>query len=110
MKVTLDLENNICIVEREAQDKPLHRSGWQGADHDSIFYLRVRRELQKQGHDVLSKRMWKDGHMYGSDATLYIRTRNKKKGFMVYDGDYALRFAFEDFNQKRVVYLKADTY
>lgn len=107
MKVTLELEKNSCLVEREPTDKPLTRSGYYGTDPDSIFYYRVKKELLKQGYDVITKRMWQDGHMYGNESTIYIRTRNKEKGFEIYDGDYALRLAFDDFNKKGIVHLLA---
>jgi hypothetical protein len=110
MKVILDLESNTCTVEREPTDRRIGRSGFDGTDPDSVFLHRVKRELQRQGFKVLKKRMHKDGHMYGSTSTQYIRTSSKKSGFMVYDGDYAIRLAHEDFNKLGKVVLLADTY
>lgn len=110
MIVTLNLETNSCVVTREPNDKRLSRPGWTGTDADSTFWYHVAKTLQKQGYDVIRKRMSKDGHMYGSDSTQYVRSRDKKKGFMIYDGDYALRFAFEDFNKGAPVKLLCSTY
>lgn len=108
MKITL--QNNHCLVEKEPGDKRLSRPGWEGSDADSTFWYHVAKALKKQGHDVIRKRMHKDGHMYGSDTTQYIRSRNKNTGIMIYDGDYALRLAYEDFNTLGKVTLLVSAY
>lgn len=73
--------------------------------NESFLLHLIKKELIKQGHDVIKKRMWKDGHLYGDTQTQYIRTRNKKTGFMVYDGNYALRFMYEDYNAGELTLL-----
>jgi len=97
MKV--ELKNHTCIVTRETGDPKIY--------NESLFLHKVKLELIKQGHDVIKKRMWKDGHLYGNDETQYIRSRNVGKQFqdshdfiMVYDNDYALRASYEDYNKE----------
>lgn len=68
----------------------------------------IKRELIKQGYDVIKKRMWKDGHMYGDETTQYIRTRSRKMdrdSFHIYDGGYALRLLYEPYNKGGFVEL-----
>jgi len=95
MKV--EIIGNICKVTRESTDKKLY--------NESLLLHKIKLELIKQGYDVIKKRMWKDGHLYGHDNTQYIRTRNKKaKDFMmIYDGNYAIRFNYEDYNKGELI-------
>jgi hypothetical protein len=73
---------------------------------ESLLLHKIKVELIKQGHDVIKKRMWKDGHLYG-DATLqYIRSRNLGKKFQdshnfiqVYDEMYAVRAMTDEYNK-----------
>ena len=72
MKVEL-LENS-CKITREVGDKKLY-----GMSGESLLLYKIKKELIKQGYDVIKKRMWKDGHMYGNDEMQYIRSRNLSK-------------------------------
>jgi hypothetical protein len=69
---------------------------------ESTLLHHIKEALIKQGYDVIKKLMWKDGHLV-SDTQHYIRTRKFKPSdadaFCVYDGDYALRFSYEDYNK-----------
>ena len=85
MKVTINAHN--VVVERDGDEKVYS---------ESLLLHRVKLELIRQGHNVIKKRMWKDGHMYGDDTTQYIRERAWK--FAVYDGEYALRRLYEPYN------------
>jgi len=90
MKVTLT--ENSCLVEREPTDKKIYS--------ESLFWYKVKQELQKQGHDVIKKLMWKDGHLV-SDKVYYIRERKGK--FAIWDSAYAVRFTYEPYNRDGIV-------
>lgn len=93
MKV--DLHATYCIVTREPGDLRM--------SDESQFLHNVKKALRAAGHDVIKKRMWKDGHMV-SDHQQYVRER--KGRFCVYSGFFALRDASEDFNKDGDVYLE----
>ena len=86
MKVKL--EKKTCIVTREDGDKRMST--------ESQLLYHVKLELQKQGHDVIKKRMWKDGHMV-SDHCQYVRERKGKFG--IWDEQYPIRDIVEDFRK-----------
>lgn len=98
------LERGGLRVVREPGDKKYY--------NESNLLHAIKKGLQEMGFDVIKKRMWKDGHMYGSDTTQYIRTRHKGKTFKpyfyVYDGRYAVRLLNEDWNEKGEVDLIFD--
>jgi len=91
MKVLLGV--NTCIVTKEPGDPKLY--------NESLLLHRVKVELIKQGHDVIKKLMYKDGHMV-ADTEHYIRERKGK--WAIWFSDYALRLSTEDYNQGIVTY------
>lgn len=74
--------------------------------NESHLLYQIKRELQKQGFDVIKKRMWKDGHMV-SDFCQYIRSRNVKApdAFMLWDSEYAVRDLAQDYRKRGFVTL-----
>jgi hypothetical protein len=102
MKVVLG--NHILTATREEGDPKIYS--------ESLLLHGIKKELIKQGHDVIKKRMWKDGHLYGDDKLQYIRSRNKGKKFqnshdfiMVYDGNYAIRAMEKEYNEGELTLL-----
>ena len=100
MKV--ELAKYHCIITREEGDPKIYS--------ESLLLYKIKQELIRQGHDVIKKRMWKDGHLMGDDKLQYIRSRNLSKKFqdshdfiMVYDGDWAIRAMETDYNNGRLV-------
>jgi hypothetical protein len=89
------------LVEREQYD-PNFKT-------ESTLLYHIKLALIEQGYDVIKKRMWKDGHMYGDETTQYIRSRDMSKwdSFMIFDGDYAIRQIHHDFNNGVVFELYA---
>lgn len=79
------------------------RDGGEKIYSESRLLHLIKMELISQGHDVIKKRMWKDGHMMGGDETQYIRER--KWAWCAYDGNYALRLLYEDYNKTGEVSL-----
>ncbi len=86
MKVKLS--NGGCKVTREIKDPKIY-------SESRLLYL-VKKELIRQGYDVIKKLMSKDGHLV-SDTEHYIRDRRDK--FAIWFGSYALRFSYEDYNK-----------
>jgi hypothetical protein len=96
-----------CYVYREPGD-PVFRPnrskhswsppGWYGAE--SRLLHNVKKILDGRGYGLIKKRMWRDGHMFGSDHTQYLRSRNLKAipSLYVYHANYALEVAAESCN------------
>jgi hypothetical protein len=91
-----ETEHTIKVIKQET-DKKKYKKGY--ALPESGFLYDVMKELKKQGYDVLKKRMWKDGHLVDDDQQ-YIRER--KGNFYIYNTQYALYDAGEEFNQTKV--------
>ncbi len=96
MKVKLSFKENKCAITRELTDKAIGR--------ESEFYHKVKKELQKQGHDVIKKLVQKDGHMYGDGYQYYIRERKWK--WCLVDPRYCLEQIHRTFNKDRVAFLQ----
>lgn len=91
----VELTPTACIVTREHSDPGF------GTESTLLHYVKL--ELIKQGHDVVKRRMHKDGHMMGDDTTQYIRERGG--AFYVYDHLWAVRSLIDDWNADRVIKL-----
>jgi hypothetical protein len=91
-----------CNVTREKDDPRIYSGGW-GRD-ESILLYQVKQALINQGHDVIKKLAWKDGHMV-ADTLHYLRSRNPKKpgGFQIWDSRYAVRNTAQEFNKGMIV-------
>lgn len=104
MKV--EIKGNTCIVTKEPNDRRFSRGSW--SDAESNFLYQVKKELIKQGYDVIKKRMHKDGHLT-DNYRQYIRTRkpsgNPKKDIYVVNEDYCYYDAGEEFNKEGKVSL-----
>lgn len=99
------IEGNVCYVTREPGDRRYRKGGRGSAE--SNFLHHVKQELQKQGHDVIKKRMYKDGHLV-DDYQQYIRTRgpsSPKPHIYVSWGQSAIRDAADVFNTEGEVEL-----
>lgn len=73
----------------------------------SQLLYRIRRELQKQGYDVIKKRMWKDGHMV-SDSEHYLRER--KWRFVIWHPNYMVENLAGEFNRNGIVILQYENW
>ena len=96
-----------CYVYREPDDPKFrpNRSkcswsspGWHGAE--SRLMYNVQKFLNVRGYDLLKKRMWRDGHMFGGEETQYVRSRDLKSvpSMYVYHANAALEVAAESYN------------
>ena len=94
MKVTLN--ERTCVVERGDSPKIYSESG---------LLHKVKVALIDQGHDVIKKRMWKDGHVV-DELQQYIRDRKWK--FAIRDGMWNIRKCTEPFNQDGAVVLNVE--
>lgn len=81
----------------------IHRDGGPKIYSDSSFWHKVKTELQKQGHDVIKKLMWKDGHLK-DDNEYYVRSRKYlPDSFMISQTDFAIRSVYDDYNTDGVM-------
>lgn len=97
MKV--EIIGNTCKVTREEGDKKY--SGVKNAAGESNLLYAIKNELNKQGYDLIKKRMWKDGHMV-DDMQQYLRTRKKGAGkadICIWNTHWAIKGAEEYLNK-----------
>src|SRR6185295_19004272 len=85
------------------------RPGWdelRPTDPASSLLFNVARILNARGHDLLKKRMWKDGHLFGDDAMQYLRVRkpsSKAPHIYIFHGNYAVEDACEVYNKNQQI-------
>jgi hypothetical protein len=96
-----------CYVYRQPGD-PTYRPnrscsswsppGWYGAESRLLHH--VLRIFNVRGYDLIKKRMWKDGHMVGTEHTQYLRSRHVRgtPSLCIYLADHAVEIAAESFN------------
>jgi hypothetical protein len=96
-----------CYVYREPGDPTFrpNRSksswsppGWYGAESRLLY--NVQKILNARGYGLIKRRLWRDGHMYGSEHAQYLRSRNLKAvpSLYIYHGNYAIEVAAECYN------------
>jgi hypothetical protein len=113
--VNVKIHENSCYVEREPGDPRMKPVGWSHYPNgycngpESMLLYHVKQELQKQGLDVIKKRMWKDGHLV-DEHVQYVRTRNvnAEHGIMVWNGNHQIYDAGDEFNEQGHVTLHVD--
>ncbi len=97
-----------CFVYREDGDPVFRPStsksswsppGWYGAESRLLHHVKL--ILNRRGYDLIKKRMWKDGHLFGTEHTQYLRSRSSKSvpSLCIYHADYAIEIAVEVFNK-----------
>ncbi len=82
--------------------------GWYGAESRLLYH--VQKTLNQRGYDLLKKRMWKDGHMFGTDQSQYIRSRDPRgaQSLCIYHANQAIEIAAELFNKIGLVELAVE--
>ena len=82
--------------------------GWYGAESRLLHH--VQKTLNQRGYDLIKKRMWKDGHMFGSDQSQYLRSRDLRgaESLCIYHANQAIEIAAEVFNKLGLVELAVD--
>jgi len=104
-----------CYVYREPQDPKFlpNKSknswsppGWFGAESRLLHH--IRKILNARGYNLLKKRIWRDGHMFGSDHSQYLRSRSLKAtpSLYIYHPNVALEVAAESYNVLGMVELE----
>ena len=71
---------------------------------ESTLYRHIARKLRELGHDVVVKRMAKDGHLR-DDKEFYIRERRWK--WALYFGHWQIRNPHTDYNHGELVLMRA---
>lgn len=97
-----------CYVYREDGD-PVFRPntskscwsppGWYGAESRLLHHVKL--ILNRRGYGLIKKRMWRDGHLFGTEHTQYLRSRviTGTPSLCVYHADCAVEIAAEVFNK-----------
>lgn len=98
MNIQLNFNTRECIVTREPDD-PKFYGAYVG---ESRLLYHIVQKLREQGHDVIKKRMWKDGHLV-DDKQQYIRTRDVNTGFMIWNHRWNIVGAEQDYNNGQVI-------
>ena len=99
----LEFKGTDLIVTREEGD-PKYYGVVNGAGESKLLHA-IKVELNKQGYDLIKKRMWKDGHMV-DEMQQYLRTRKKGAGkvdIYIRSLFWAVRGANDDFNEGEVI-------
>ena len=104
MKLTNKLysDSGRLLVKREPGDHRCNAGGWGsgwGPEHQLMY--RIKRRLNACGFNLIKKRAQSDGHIWGEEATPYLRSANKVRRhphIYIYDGNYAVRNSAEEFN------------
>jgi hypothetical protein len=98
MKITLN--GTVCTVTRESGDPRPH--GVAQARGESILLHHIKKVLNDQGHDLIKKRMWRDGHLV-DDCQQYLRARKSSgdsaRDIYIYNARWAIEGAEADFNR-----------
>ena len=102
----------VCKVTKEPGDIVYRNGGFAGGNAgESRLLYHVKNILNKQGYDLIKKRMWKDGHMV-DDRQQYLRARRKtgdtNKDIVIYNNSWTIRGAEVAFNEGGVAYLTVD--
>lgn len=92
--MNVKLENNVCTVYREDGPKVYK---------DSTLMTWIKRELKKQGFDVIMKDLSKEPGNLLSDGCYGLVARNRD--FQIYDPNYCIRNAYEMYNKNGVLFL-----
>ena len=99
----LEFKGGILKVTREATDKKYYGEV-NGAGESKLLHD-IKLQLNKDGYDLIKKRMGKDGHLM-DDMQQYLRTRKKGSGkadIFIYNGNWNIRGANDDFNKGEVI-------
>jgi len=100
MKVELDFEQKECRVIKD--DKKKYYT-------ESTFFFDIKKELIKQGFDVIKKLMMKDGHMMGGETYGYY-IRERKQNWCAFDEEYCIRNCWKDYSEGRQINLHIETW
>ena len=93
-------------IQRETGDPKFYGVREAKGESNLLYYLK--KHLNKQGFDLIKKRMWKDGNMM-DDMQQYLRSRVKKgKAIMLWNGNWAIRGLEEYWNQNKPVLLRVE--
>jgi hypothetical protein len=82
--------------------------GWYGAESRLLYH--VQKTLNQRGYDLIKKRMWKDGHMVGTEYTQYLRSRDLQgsENLCIYHANHAVEIAAEVFDKIGLVELAVE--
>jgi hypothetical protein len=106
-----------CYVYRQDTD-PVYRPnrsrsswsppGWYGAESRLLHH--VLRTLNARGYDLIKKRMWRDGHLCGTEHDQYLRSRHVRgtPSLCLYHADHAVEIAAESYNVLGRVVLRVE--
>lgn len=97
MKVLIEpthLDAGTCTVTPDADDPTFYQ--------ESRLMYHIKKELNRQGYDLIKKRMWKDGHLV-DDEQQYIRTRkptgDPQNDIYIYDPHWQIRNAAKSYRE-----------
>ena len=96
----IEFERNRLHVYRESKDSKYY--GVRNAAGESRLLYAIKNQLNKNGWDLIKKRMNKDGHLV-SDLQQYLRTKkpsgNYNTDIYIFNDYWQIRGIEEDFNK-----------
>jgi hypothetical protein len=97
----IQIQDHCVIVTREKSDPVF--SGIVNAAGESRLLYHIKNILNKQGYDLIKKRMWRDGHLM-DEMQQYLRTRKKtgdpKRDIYIWNTNWNVEGAEVDFNTR----------
>ena len=100
MKAVIDIDNGKIHVVIEKSDKKYSKN----MGGDSLILYDLKNLLNANGFNLIKKRIWKDGHMFGGETDQYIRQPNNAKKIdphiYIYDTAGDISFLKERFIDK----------
>lgn len=92
----VEIKKFVVVFRREVTDRRFYKD-------ESTFLHHAKKALIALGYDCIKKKAWKDGHLV--DDSLFC-IRDRKKRWMIFDGQHAIRNLAEDFDGNEEVYLR----
>lgn len=96
----LEIREHDIVLTREASDPKFY--GVRNGVGESRLLHYLAQHLRRLGHDVIKKRMWKDGHLV-DDLQQYVRTRSHESGFMIFNAGWSIQGGETSWNAGQVI-------
>lgn len=103
----IELKTNNCVITQEPGDTKYY--GTANAAGESALLHAVKKQLNAAGHNLIKKRMWKDGHMM-DDMQQYLRSKSKQAGIQIFNPRWAIEGANDALNRDGQVVLSVVAY
>lgn len=90
--------STLTVIREPGDPQRFSGGGWGSGESRFLYWLKG--VLNAQGHDLIKKRMWKDGHMV-DDYKQYLRARSKQSphNIALHNGRYDIEGLDDTWNR-----------